>query len=68
MRGRLISKAAYQKKIRRENYEKLITELRNLEQQHKNSKDETILQQITLTRRQIDDILRNEIEKKTMVH
>ena len=52
------------KKVRLGNYEKLITKLRNLEHQHKNNKEGSILQQISLTRQNIDDILSDEIEKK----
>ena len=64
MRGRLISRAAYQKKIREEEYKNLINQLRILEQKHKNHEDGAILHQINIIRRQIDDNLNNEIEKK----
>ena len=64
MRGRLIARAAYQKKTREENYKKLVKQLIILEQQHKNKKDEPVLQQIFNVRRQINDILSQEVEKK----
>lgn len=52
------------KKVREGNYQKLVSKLRILEQQHKSNRDEATLQQITTTRRQIDNILSTEIEKK----
>ena len=64
MRGRLISRAAYQKKIIEEEYKNLINQLRRLEQKHKNHEDAALLHQINIVRRQIDDNLNNEIEKK----
>lgn len=62
MRGRIIARAAYQKKTREEEYKKLVKQLITLEQ-HKN-KDEPASQQIISVRRQIDDILSQEVEKK----
>lgn len=64
MRGKLIARAAYQKKNREEGYKKLTKQLLTLEHQHKQNKDSTILQQITSVRREIDDNLRLEVEKK----
>ncbi len=63
MRGRLIARASYQKKIKEENYKKLIKQLKISEKQHKIDRDETVLQQIINVRRQIDDILNQEVEK-----
>ena len=64
MRGRLIARAAYQKKTREEDNKKLVKQLKILKQQHKNKKDDSALQQIINVRRQIDDTLSQEVEKK----
>lgn len=49
---------------REEGYKKLVNQLTTLEQQHKSNKDDTVLQQIISVRREIDDVLRLDAEKK----
>lgn len=63
MRGRLISRMSYQKKMKEKKYKVLVSELRTLEQQHKNSKDKAVSQDISRIKKDLDDIFANEIEK-----
>lgn len=64
IRGRLISHTAYLKRVRLETYHKQIGKLKELEQQHKQSKDSDIFKQIKEARKKIDDILLDEVERK----
>uniref|UniRef100_A0A8C9ZYH8 Uncharacterized protein n=1 Tax=Sander lucioperca TaxID=283035 RepID=A0A8C9ZYH8_SANLU len=64
IRGRLISYTAYAKKARLETYQKQIEKLKELEHQHKQTKDPVLLNQIKEVRKKVDDILLEEVERK----
>lgn len=64
MRGELISRTVYLKKMRLKWYQNKIGELRTLEQQHENSNDPELLNQIKEIRKTINEILENEVEMK----
>lgn len=65
MRGKLISRAAYNKKARLKLYQMKMEELKKLEQQHKDSNDAGLLQQIKEVRTKVNEILGDEVEKKS---
>ena len=65
MRGKLICRAAYNKKNRLKLYQKKIEELKKLEQQHKDSIDAGVLQQIKEVKTKVNEILGDEVEKKS---
>ena len=65
LRGKLIAQTSYMKKARLEIYQKRIGKLKDLEQQHKTMGNPEILDQIKETRKKIDEMLLEEVEKKT---
>ncbi len=64
MRGKLISRSTYHKKARLKIYQTKIKELKDLEQQHKNSNDPNLFQQIKEVKTKVNEILGDEVEKK----
>uniref|UniRef100_A0A8C7WYM9 Reverse transcriptase domain-containing protein n=1 Tax=Oryzias sinensis TaxID=183150 RepID=A0A8C7WYM9_9TELE len=65
LRGNLIAITSAQNKEKKDKYNQKVAILNNLEKQHKQSQSQTILQQIKTLRTEINDILSEEIEKKT---
>ena len=65
IRGKLIALSSMKKKMRTAEYNKLILDLSNAEQQHKNKRDPKLLEHIQQLRKQISDRLEQEVEKKT---
>lgn len=65
IRGKLIAKTASIKKAKEETYKKEKEKLFKIEQQHKNTRDSSLLPKIKEIRDSIDRILSTETEKKT---
>lgn len=64
MRGKLISRTAYLNCEKRANYETLQEKIRGLEKQHQKHKDKGLLGQLGELREQMDNNLKDELEKK----
>ncbi|CAJ1058984.1 unnamed protein product [Xyrichtys novacula] len=65
MRGKLISRTAYLRKMQRSKYDQLEKELEKLEKQlPKNEKKDTIGDQIKAIRKQIENLIKDETENK----
>lgn len=68
IRGKLIAKSAYLKRQKQEKINKLESDLKNLEKQHKNNVDEKINQEIIRVKTELNDMLAQEIKKKADVY
>ena len=64
MRGRLISRTAFLKKLKRSKYDELEEKLRKLERQQSKEGDQGLKNQIKELKDQINNILNEELEKK----
>lgn len=64
LRGKLIAKTTYLKRIRMEKYTNLIKTLKELEQKFRTKKESSIQKQITEVKTQIEELLNQEVEKK----
>lgn len=65
MRGKLISRQSHYKKIRRELYWTKINELKSLEHDYKNMKDPNTEKRIGEVKKEINEVLEDEVEKKS---
>ena len=66
IRGKLIAKSVYLKRLKQEKLNKLESDLKKLETEHKNNMDEKINQEIIRIKTEINDILAQEIQKKLL--
>lgn len=66
IRGKLIAKSAYLKRLKLGKLNKLESDLKKLEKEHKNNLEEKINQEIKRIKTEINDILAEEIQKKLM--
>lgn len=64
VRGKLISLTTSQKKARLTMYKNKVEKLQELEKKHKNTENQSILQQIKKIREEINELLRTDIEKR----
>lgn len=64
IRGKLIALTTSQKRARLAIYKHKVERLQELEKKHKNTKKQSVLQQIKKTREEINEILRTNIEKR----
>uniref|UniRef100_A0A1A8MV57 Reverse transcriptase domain-containing protein n=1 Tax=Nothobranchius pienaari TaxID=704102 RepID=A0A1A8MV57_9TELE len=65
MRGKLISRTAHLKKIKREKYDLLENQLKNLElKRQQNFNDTKLAEQIRETKDRINEVIQEELEKK----
>lgn len=65
IRGKLIAQTTFYKKVKLETYQKQIEKLKGLELNHKKTRDPETLNQIKEARKKVEDILMDEMEKKT---
>lgn len=66
MRGKLIAKSAYLKKMRQQQLDTLKSDLKRLEREHKDKLEEDIYQEIKRKRAEINEIYTQEIKKKLL--
>lgn len=64
IRGKLIALTTSQKRARLAIYKHKVERLQELEKKHKNTKKQSVLQQIKKAREEINEILRTDIEKR----
>ena len=65
IRGKLIAQSTQIKKARLEIYQQKINKLKTLEQQHKRTMESEVLDQIKKIRKEIDELLMMEVERKS---
>jgi len=65
IRGKLIGETTHVKRVKLESYKKYTEKLRELEQEHQNTNDPKAYQQIRTFKMKINDLLLDEVEKKS---